>query len=111
MKKPATITAISVWALYRERPIISNELYVLVGTTLPFEQGEITIISSEANDKQFPPGALKPLKLTLQGEKLPEDLLMATANLRKHLNVLKETGRINFKLRAYGSLSVTSKES
>ena len=111
MKKRAMITAISVWALYRKRVIISNELYVLNGTTLPFKQGEITIISSATKNRQFPSAELKPLKLTVQGEKLPEDLLMATANLRKHLNVLKETGRIAFRLRAYGSLSVTPKES
>lgn len=97
--------------MYRERAIISNEIYVRSGTVLPFKQGKITIISSAADGKQFPPGALKPLKLTLLGEKLPEDLILATANLRKHLDVLKETGRISFRLRAYGSLSVSPKES
>jgi hypothetical protein len=110
MRKPATITVIPVWVLYRGKIIISNYLFVPDDTALPFEQGDITIIAGAVKNSQFPPRALKPLKLAVQGEKLPEDLLMATANLRKHLNVLKETGRIAFKLRADGSLSVTPKE-
>lgn len=105
------IVATPVWLVYRGKIIVSNEMFVRAGTVLPFEQGSIAVISAAADDKRFPSEALKPLKLSVQGGKLPEDLILTTANLRKHLQVLKETGKITFMFRADGSLSVNPKES
>ena len=105
------ITAIPVWVLYRGKVIVSNEVFVRSGTALPFERGNIAIIAGATNAKQFPSEALKAPKLTVQGEKLPDDLLLATANLRKHLQVLKETNGIRFMFRLDGSLSVSLEES
>lgn len=111
MKKTAVVTVIPVWVEYRGKIIISNYLFVPDGTALPFEQGDITVIAGAVKNSQFPSGALKPLKLSVQEKKLPEDLILATANLRKHLQVLKETGKITFMFRTDGSLSVNPKES
>jgi hypothetical protein len=105
------ITVTPVWVEYRGLIIMSNEVFVRAGATLPFRKGEVTIIAGAVKDRQLPSKELKPLKLTVQGEKLPEDLLMATPNLRKHLQVLKETGGITFMFRLDGSLSVSPRES
>ena len=104
------ITVTPVWVLYRGKIIISNEMFVISGTILPFDQENIAVIAGATGDRHFPSDALTDPKLTVQGEKLPEDLLLATPNLRKHLQVLKETNKLRFMFRVGGSLSVSIEE-
>jgi len=100
-----------VWILYCGKPLISNEIFVLKDAILPKPKGNAAIITGLSGEKKFSAEELSPLDLSIQGEKLPKNLLLATKNLKKHLEVLKETGRARFKFHLDGSLSVSVEES
>ena len=56
-----TVVPVLVFYRYKKEPLISNEVFVRKGATLPFKQGNVTIIAGATADRQFPFMGLSPI--------------------------------------------------
>jgi biotin operon repressor len=90
-------------------PLLFVGIFVSDDVNLPLKSGNSASICLGDPVETIDEETLNPLKLKLCGEKFPEDLLSFSPAFLKHVEDLKETGKIVRMRQADGYLMVNTK--